>query len=150
MKPTNAILSELQFLLASDPTTLAAAANALHVHLIRVPFSPGAATDYQVLTPADFTGSAALAAGLGTQQSFTDPTTGYRVVQIREPAGGWHWQATNGVNLPQTIYGWCLTDSADTVTYGSDLFDAPILLLGTGDAVDIPNLRFSILPGAVR
>lgn len=139
--PTQTILDELQTLLAADTGTLAAV-TALHVHLIKAPFVPSAQTDFTTLTPADFTGYAFIAAGTGTQQKFRDPITGELIVQMKEPAGGWHWAATGGANLPQTIYGWCLTDNADTVTYGSDLLPSPVLMQASGDGVDVDQVRF--------
>lgn len=145
MIPTNTILNALQGLLAADTGTLAAV-TALHVHLLKAPFTPGKTTDFTALTAATFTGSAAKAAGTGTQQKFADPITGELIVQIQEPAGGWHWQATAGTGLPEVIYGYAVTDTADTVTYGSALLPSPVTITNTGDAVDIPYIRFGFVP----
>lgn len=142
MIPTQTILNELQTLLATDTGTLAAV-TAMHVHLIKAPFTPGAATDFTTLTEADFAGYAFLAAGTGTQQTFRDPVTSELIVQVKEPAGGWHWAATGAGNLPQTIYGFVITNNADTVTYGSQLLDPPVTMQASGDGVDVDQVRFA-------
>ena len=145
MTPGNTILNSLQTLLAADTGTLAAAL-ALHVHLAKASFSPGPGLTPASFTEADFGGYAILNAGTGTQQTFTDPVNGNRIVQMLEPAGGWHWQATSGVMLPQTIFGFYLTNNGNTVLYGSQLLPTPILLVASGDGVDVAQVRFALLP----
>jgi hypothetical protein len=127
-------------LLAGDTGSLAAVA-AMHVHLAKANFTPGPDLTVGDLTEADFTGSAALDAGTGTQQVFVDPVTGQRTIQILEPAGGWHWDCSGGT-LPQTIFGYYLTDNADAVLYAATRLTTPITLTAAGQAVDIPYLRF--------
>jgi len=133
-------------LIAADTGTLAPAADKVRVHLIMAEFAPGLQTDFAALTPATFTGSTFKEAGVGTQQMYVDPETGEYVVQLLEPVGGWHWQATDAVNLPQTIYGWAVTDHTDGDTYGSDLFDTPIILTASGQGLNIGTVQFR-LPG---
>lgn len=145
MTPTTVLLVALQNELATDTDGLAAA-TALHAHLIKEPFTPDNSTDFTTLTEADFDGYAALGAGTGVQQQFSDPVTGRLVVQMKEPAGGWHWQTTGVTNLPQTIYGVVLTNTDDDETFGAVLFDTPITLTGTGQAIDVPFLRFEFIP----
>jgi len=145
MVPSNVILDELQTLLATDATTLADPANALHVHLAVNGFTPGNALTVADFTEATFTGATALAAGLGAQQEFTDPATGDRCVQLLEPAGGWHWVCTAGTGLPQTVYGYYVTDNTDAVLYGCDRLDTPMVINATGQAVDIPYVRFAFV-----
>lgn len=144
MQPTSVILSALQTLLAEDVTTLANA-TALHVHLIKAPFTPGDNTDFTTLTEADFTGHTALHAGTGNQQMFRDPVTGELVVQMLEPAGGWHWVTGDTVNLPQTIYGYVLTDHTDLITYASSLLPTPVLLQAAGDGVNVDQVKFNFV-----
>jgi len=144
MLATRIIEDAMRDLLAADTGTLAPAALANHVHLIMDPFTPADNTDFTALTEATFTGSAAKSAGVGPQQAFFNPAENVNVVQLLEPVGGWHWQATVAPASPQTIYGWCVTDNADAVTYGSDLFDDPPIVTSIGDAVDIPFVRYSI------
>jgi len=148
MTPTDVLLGAVRTRLAQDTATLAAA-TALHVHLIKEPFTEGPTIDFTTMDEADFTGSTALGAGTGNQQEFVDPDTRERVIQLKEPAGGWHWVTTDAVNLPQTIYGYVVTDTADTVTYGSKRFDSPVALIASGDGVDIGNVRFNMLSDAL-
>jgi hypothetical protein len=147
MVPSQFLVNRIQALLATDTTTLAPAASACKVHLAMAAFVPSAALLIGGLTEATFTGYAALLAGTGTQQSFNDVASGGRVVQLLEPAGGWHWQTTGTTGLPMTIYGWYVTDNGTTTLYGSALFATPVLLTLTGDSVDIPQVRILIPPG---
>jgi len=143
MIPSARLEDSIRRLLAADPLNLALA-DANLVHLIAAAFTPGRDTDFSALTVATFTGSTAKAAGTGTQQSFFDPVKGVQVVQVLEPAGGWHWQATADPAETETIFGWVLTDGDATFVLGSDLFPEPIPITATGDAVDIPEVRLNI------
>jgi len=145
MTPTQTLLNALQALLATDVTALGSV-TAMKVHLIMAPFVPGSLTDLASLTEATFTGHTALTAGAAPQQIFTDPETGNLVAQVKEPAGGWTWIASDAVNLPQTIYGWVLTNGAGSVTLGSELFDTPRLLNAALQAINIPFVRYEFLP----
>jgi len=149
MIATKVLESAVQSLLAADTTTLAPAVNALHVHLIQAPFTPDSDTDFTTLTEADFTGGAAKAAGVGACQTFSDPITLQLAIQLNEPVGGWHWKATALTNLPQTIYGYVVTDNADAVTYGSALFPSPFPILAINDGVDIPFVRLELSGSAL-
>lgn len=145
MTPTQTIIDRVSALLATDTTTLDQATDALKVTLIMANFTPGPDTDIGSLTVATFTGSGAKLAGTGAAQNFRDPSTGQQVVQLKEPAGGWHWQATDAVNLPQTIYGFVVTSNDLSETFGSYKFPVPIQLLSAGDGVDIPQVRFNVV-----
>lgn len=146
MVPTTVIESAMAELLAADTGTLAAVA-AMHVHLIVEPFVPSVNTDFTTLTEATFTGGADKSAGTGTQQVFLDPTTGNRVIQLLEPAGGWTWECTADPVAPQTVYGYVVTDNADAVTYGSELLETPVEITEAGQGLTINNIRINIPPG---
>jgi len=139
--PVTAVRLKLAELVAKDVAYLAAAA-AKNVHLIKEAFTPTPSTDFTTLTEADFDGYAALECPTGNQLYFTDAATQALITQLKEPALGWHWLTTGVTNLPQTIYGYVVTDAADTVTIGSALFSEPITLTGTGQAIDIGVIRF--------
>src|SRR5262245_40946180 len=136
MVGTNTILDRLAALLQTDATTLAPAAGGVKVHLASAAFTPSPTLTIAGLTEATFTGYTALVAGTGSQQEFLDPVTGNRVVQLNEPAGGWHWATTGAVGLPQTIYGFYVTDNGTTALYGSQLFPTPITLTAAGQGID--------------
>jgi hypothetical protein len=144
MRATKLIDDRLAALLATDATTLAPVALANHVHLIMAPFVPGPGTDFTALTEAVFPGYAAKSAGVGAQQSFNDPATGNRIVQLLEPAGGWHFLCTGDPGVDVTIYGFVVTDNADLVTFGSEIFVPHLVITQAGDAVDIAQVRYSI------
>jgi hypothetical protein len=147
--PTGVLLARIATLLSTDTGSLAPAALACKIHLTIAPFSPGPLLTVASFTEATFAGYAALSAGTGAQESFNDPPTGQRIIQLLEPAGGWHWQATTAVGLPQTVYGWYVTDNASAVLWGSALLPAPITLAAAADGVDISVVRFGLVPSAL-
>lgn len=147
--PTSVLLNRVATLLSTDTGSLAPAALAVKVHLAIAPFTPGPSLTVSSFTEATFSGYTALSAGTGNQESFTDPPSGQRIVQLQEPAGGWHWQANGATGLPQTVYGFYITDNANAVLYGSQLLPAPITLAAVGDGVDLAWVRFGIIPGAI-
>lgn len=146
--PGQSILDKIAQLLASDVGGLGAAA-APKVFLVKSAFTPGPALLIANLTKAAFVGSGSKSPTAGVQLSFNDTVTGGRVVQLVEPAGGWHWEATTAVGLPETIYGYYIADSGDGVLYGSALLPAPVVISQIKDAVDIPFVRFTVIPGAL-
>jgi hypothetical protein len=148
--PTNTLLARLQTLLQTDTGSIASATLACKVHLAIAAFTPSVTLTIANLTEATFTGYAALVGGTGNQQAFFDPVTGQRQVQLLEPAGGWHWQASGTTGLPMTVYGWYVTDNGVANLYGSALFPTPITLTNIGDAVDVPNIRFAIPTNAIQ
>lgn len=145
MIPTTLILNSIPTLIAGDTANLAAAA-AKHVHLITSPFTPGPLTDFTGLTEATFTGSTALNAASGAQQSFRDAASGQLVVQLIEPVGGWHWKCTVAPGSPEVIVGYCVTDVGDTITYGSALLTTPVTIANVLDSVDLAQVRFTVVP----
>ncbi len=146
MIPTNTILDKIVTLLQNDTTTFASATLAVKIHLAKAAFTPAPTRIITDFTEANFTGFAAKVAGLNAQQFFFDQTTGMRVMQLIEPVGGWHWQPTDGLQLPQTIFGYYCTDNASAVVYGSALLPAPVTLQNAGDGIDIGQVRLSFSP----
>jgi hypothetical protein len=144
--PTNVILDRLAALLAADTSSLAPAALAVHVHLAINGFTPGPNLVVADFVPATFDGYAPLDADVGPQQDFVDAATGYRVVQLLEPAAGWHWVTTGLTDLPQVIYGFYVTNNADAVLYGCERFATPITLTASGQGIDIDQVRFNFIP----
>jgi hypothetical protein len=142
MIPSNVILDAIASLLANDATTLANM-TALHVHLAQAPFTPTPALDPTTLVEANFGGYAVLDPTAGAQSVFLDPVTGLRTVELKSPIGGWHFQTTGTTNLPQTIYGWYVTDHTDAVLYGSGLLSTPVPLTAVGQGFDLPSLSFA-------
>jgi hypothetical protein len=142
MVPSNEILNAFRDLLAADTGTLANAA-AMHVHLVAATFTPSPGRVIADFTLATFTGSTPLNAGTGVQQAFLDPLSGRRTIQIKEPAGGWHWQCTAAPGSPETIYGYVVTDNGDTDVYGCSLLPTPVEVSAVGHSVDIPFIRLS-------
>lgn len=149
MTPTNVILARITELLAADVTTLGNAADELHVHLVMAAFTEGPELGVGDLTFAVFDGYAPLDGALGPQQEFRDTVTLRQTVQLIEPLGGWHWESTGTTGLPIQIFGWAVTNNADTVLYGTQKFDLPIDVTGSGQGVDVDQVRFELQPDAL-
>jgi hypothetical protein len=135
-------------LLNGDTTTLAPAASPPKVHLAQAAFTPSPALLLAGLTEATFQGYAALLCAINAQQNFTDPVSGQQCVQMVEPLGGWHFTTTGTTGLPQTIYGYYLTDNGNLTLYASALFPAPITLTASGQAIDINQVRMLLSQSA--
>jgi hypothetical protein len=143
MVPTQALIDAVAAAIAADEDALAAAAF-LHVYLVSNNFVPGNGLVVDNLVKATFTGSTAKVTTSATMQTFRDAQTGEWIIQIPEPAGGWHWQTGDAVNLPQTIYGYALTNVGETTLWGTALLPSPILLNGAGQGIDIAQVRFRL------
>jgi hypothetical protein len=146
MIPGQTLINRLITLLAGDTTTLAPAASNVKAHLAAATFTPSPALTVGSFTEATFTGYAALLAGLNAQQSFVDSATGNQIIQLLEPAGGWHWATTAATSLPMTIFGYYVTDNASAVLYGSALLTTPITLTASGQGVDVAQIRLTFPP----
>ena len=144
MIPSSVLAKAIATLLAHDATTLANM-TAMHVHLAKQAFTPSRGLDVTTLVEATFSGYTALQPTAGNQLEYNDPLTALETVELIPPAGGWHFQTTGTTDLPQTIYGWYLTDHTDAVLYGSGLLATPIPLTISGQGFDLPALIFAFL-----
>lgn len=142
MKPSRELWQSMVVAASADVAYLAAAA-AMKVHLAAAAFVPSLDLLLASLTEATFTGGAAKLAGAGVQQVQFDVATGFQMIQILEPAGGWTWECTADPPAPETIYGWYLTDNASAVLLGSGLLDAPLTIDGAGDALTVARITLS-------
>jgi hypothetical protein len=136
MIPSLAIREKAMQLLAADTATLAQAANALHMWLVKSSFVPAEALVLADVTLADFDGSTPLDVGLNTQPEAQNPGTTDSVIDLKAPAGGWRWETTGVTNLPQTIYGYVLTTNDDTTVYASALLESPVELTAVNQRVE--------------
>lgn len=144
MLAVDSLVLKMANALGADTTSLAAPTTFVALHLAQEPFVPSPQLVVGDLTEATFTGSGALHAASAATQVFTDPTAGNVILQINEPAGGWHWVTGDAVALPQTIYGFYLTNAAGSTLWASELLDEPVELSGAGQAIDIPQARLNL------
>lgn len=135
-------------LIGADTTKLAEATPFVMVSLVIGAFSPGPTLDITTLTLASFTGSTPLHAGSAATQVYRDPLTGNQVMQVREPAGGWHWQASVAPSPAQTVYGYILTNAAGDTLIASETLADPVTIVAVGDGVDIPQIKIALVPNA--
>jgi len=142
MIPSRELWQSIPVAAAAD-TAYLAAAGAMHVHLAAAPFLPVLDLDLASLVEATFTGSTAKNAGTGVQPTFFDVQTGAFLIQLLEPAGGWSWQCTVDPVVPETIYGFFVTDNADAVLLGSMLLPAPVTIVAAGQGLTVPRVTLS-------
>jgi len=145
MLAMKALRFQLGELLAADDTTLAPAADNNVVALMMETVAVNENLTPDDLDLATFTGATPKLAGLGTQQAGIDPATGQQRVTILEPAGGWRWETTDAVNLPQTIYGFALLNEALDELYGVQLLDTPVVLTAAGQEINIGTVAMKIV-----
>jgi hypothetical protein len=149
MIPSQAMLNRLAVILGADTGSIAAVA-APKLHLAQNAFVPSPALVLGSLTEASFPGYGALAGAPGAVVPFTDPITGLQTVQLPDPAGGWHFSVTGAAGLPQTMYGWYVTDSGGVTLWGAQLFPAPVVITASGQGVDVAFVRFQLLQTALQ
>lgn len=144
MLPTRALRLSIGEL-AADNLPLAAVAATNDVRLIIADFTPDENLTFADLTFADFDGSTELSAALGDQQTGEDPLTGDQLITMIEPAGGWRWTVTGVTNLPQTVYGYALIDTAaGTDLLGVAKLPTPIPLTAVGQEINIGTVAFRL------
>lgn len=145
MLPMKPVRKQLGELLGADATTLAPAANANKIALIKAAFVPEENMVPANVTLADFDGSDPLLAAVGAQQVGIDPATGAQIITIKEPAGGWRWETTGLTNLPQTIYGYGLFSNDMATLLGLALLPAPVQLSEVGQEINLGVVKMTMV-----
>ena len=143
MTPTQTLREQAMKLLAADPTTLAPAADANLVKLVKTNFTPSESLVYGDLDFADFDGSTAIECGTGTQPEGLDPGTADSIIDIKAPAGGFRFETTGVTNLPETIYGYALVNNAEDTLLASGLLDTPITLTAVNQVINLGDLKLT-------
>jgi len=117
---------------------------AVSVHLTKAPFTPSASTDLAALiaAEADFGGYAVQSAAAGGQLIYQDPVSGLWVVELIPAAGTFRFDTVGTTNLPQTVYGYFVTDSTNATLMGCGLLDTPVPLTAAGQGQDLPPQLF--------
>lgn len=141
--PTNLIYDSMAAALATDTTTLNATPRP-KVALIAAPFTPLPTFVPADLTFATFTGSAPKSASTIALNSFIDPATGDRLVQLGEPAGGWHFECTVTPASPEVIHGAAILNDALDELYHMWKLDVPVTVSLDGHAIDLDPAQVRI------
>lgn len=148
MIPKKSLRNAAMELLAADVATLAPVAGnkmALFINNAQ-PSENSVLADF---TPATFTGSTPITCTPGTQPEGYVPGTGDSAIDISPPVGGFRWETTALTLLPQTVYGYYLTDGAGAVYLAAQKFPTPIVLTGIGDVIDIGDARITLLANSM-
>lgn len=148
MLPMKAVRLLLGSLLAADTSSLAPAisANKMMLFVNNIAITEDLAVGD--LVPANFTGYAPILGSTGAQEVGLLPQTLAQAITLDTPVGGWRWVTADLVNLPQTIYGYALTNNAGSTLLAVGLLDTPIQLNSAGVIVDLGtvNLTFVAQP----
>jgi len=142
MIPTMAVRNAAAELLAADPDTLGAdPANKVHLYMNNV--TPAESSILADFTEASFDGHTAIPTATDAQACGIDPATADSVIDLIPGAGGFRWETSGMTNLPQTIYGYYLTDSTSATLLAAQRFATPVTLTETGQAINIgdPSIR---------
>jgi len=148
MTPSQLLLTSAATLLAGDTAGLNAALD-VEIHLAKNAFTESPSRVLGDFTEADFDGYAALAKDPAAPTVVTDPATGDQIITLPDPAGGWAFATTGVTNLPQTIYGYYLTDSTGAVLYGCKRFADAVVLTGNGQGFSIGTVDFRMLVNGI-
>lgn len=132
--------------LRSNMTTLVPFDAPMTLTPIMEPFVATDDLDLATLVPATFTGSAAKTSG--SPDVYYDSVLDRECIRLPDPLGGWAWQPTNGVNLPQTIYGFLVIDDAADRMASFNI--APVLLSSVLDAVILGSVEFTMAPDIIN
>jgi|SRR5215210_4148944 len=117
------------------------------IALFKNPLTPAPELTFADLVLADFTGYNQLSLSDNIPNFGIDPLSGDYVGTLLPPAGGFRFEVDNTAgNLPQTIYGWALLDTAGTLLLGTELIDPPVTLTAAFQVIDLGNLTLRIAP----
>lgn len=151
MKPSQALFERAFILLGADSITLSKSSGGVNkILLIKEPFTPASNLDPTTLTEADFDGYAAREVLTGGLPQSIDPATGDSLITAPPDTTPYLWETTGVTNLPQTIYGFVLTNIDKTVLYGSALLPANVTLTAVNQSIQLPGYpTFRELAGSV-
>jgi len=136
MIPSRALRNAAMALLAADTATLAPAADAIYMSLVKEPFNATEDLAFADITLADFPGYADIAIVLAGQQEAYQPGTDDSVIDLLPPSGGFRWETTGAVDPAQTIHGYVVLNHAKDTILASQVFETPIVLTLTAQRVD--------------
>lgn len=149
MVPTRALRNKAMALLAADTTTLAQAADPNHLILVANNFDPDELLTVDELDQPTFAGYAAIEIELGAQQVGYQPGTDDSVIDFLPPAGGFRFESTAAPDPPQTIYGWAITNEAETTLWCSGKFENPIIINAGNQRIDVDAAQLSLPANAI-
>lgn len=150
MIATDTLFQRRDVLLAADTTTLAPAADPPFIRLSMEAFTPSVGTVVADIVAPTFDGYGDILCAVGAQLQSIDPVDGDSQIEIKAPLGGWRWETTGVTNLPMSIFGWAQINDAETIVFGSELFDEPIILTGVNQSITIPVVKYSTPPGSMQ
>lgn len=96
------------------------------------------------VTVSDFDGSTPIVQS-AVPSTYSDPLTDDEIIALTGPAGGFQWVTSGTTNLPQTVYGYALTDAGGTTLLAvTDPLTTPIPLTAVGQGIDAGDVGFRV------
>lgn len=143
MIPTNLLSVRIGTIIGADTVTLANVDNPV-MRLAKNDFTPGPGLVLADLIEASFSSYAARALADGAQPESQDPSTGDVLVDLIPTAGNWRYETGGTSDLPQTIYGFYLTNEAGDALYCAERLENQVDLVAPDQSFVLPRtyLRF--------
>lgn len=142
-----ATLDAIMAAIAATTILGSAAAAAKKVLLFQNNLDPDTTTLLADLTEADFDGYGQIDLKESVAYDTVDALSGKRQVLVLEE-DPLHWIVTGTANLPQTIYGYAVLNSAGTAIVGIERFAAPVTVTGVDQSIDVPLIRTQLEPAS--
>lgn len=102
------------------------------LHLFKTDVQPNQDSEPADFVEADFDGYAAIGFGATDWNTGVEPVSGNLVIEPPPDGVALQWECSGDTDLPQTIYGFYLTNETNDVVYGARRFDVPINLTTPG------------------
>ncbi len=149
MQITTAMNQEVATAWANDPVPWGSTTSKVNVHLAKNSFTPGPGLTLASLTEADFPNYDALSPNDAKPVVTVDPNNQDALLRLLDPTGGWAWTCDDTISPNQTIYGYYVTNAADSVLVGAETFDEPVVISGPAQAVVIGSIICRLPNGSI-
>jgi len=135
MRMTRAWLKEILEIVAD--ITKFSDADAPRLRLFKNDVQPNVDTELGDFEEADFDGYTEKGWSSDDWNYGVDPVSGNQILEPKPTGASAVWEVTGETDIPQTVYGFYLTDNAGTTLIGARRFNTPVVLTGpaTGKVV---------------
>jgi hypothetical protein len=145
MIPVRAVFDEMRNLIAFDPTYFDPATTQNNVHLAKAPFIPSLDLDISTLVEATFPGYSPNRQMAGAPSVYYDALTGLSTILLKPELGDWLFNCTGIPTPAETIYGYYLTDSTNSVLIASALLGRTETISAAGQGINLDPITLKFL-----
>jgi hypothetical protein len=149
MLPTLALYQRPFILLADDTVTWENGGDPLQIWLVQNNVNYDKATVVGDLTAANFSTYAPVDIDPTTVEQGLDPLNNDSIIDVRAGGTPWRWEVTSTSNLPQTIFGFALVNTAGTLYFAGESFATPIVLNAVGQQISVTLAQLRMAAGAM-